>query len=87
MDLREERGDPARDRPLFRWILLTIGRRPLLNAVVERGETDYDYAFDVIIFRYGAKKGGGGEPAASRTPPNQPPVEGGAEMTMEAAVA
>jgi single-stranded DNA-binding protein len=57
------------------------------NVVVERGGTDYDYAFDVISFRYGAKKGGGGEPAASRNPPNQPPVEGGAEIMMEVAAA
>jgi hypothetical protein len=59
------------------------------NVVVERGGTDYDYAFDVISFRYGAKKGGGGggEPAASRTPPSQPPVEDGAEAVMETAAA
>ena len=57
------------------------------NVEAERGGTDYDYAFDVIAFRFGARKGGGGEPAASRASPKQPPIEGGAEAMMQTAAA
>ena len=67
--------------------LIVEARIVASNVVIEKAGTDYDYAFDVIAFRFGARRGGNGSPAADRASPKQPPMEGGAEAVMETAAA
>lgn len=67
---------------------LILEARVLANNWMDRqGQKQYDYAFEVTGFRYGATKGGHGSPVTSRNPPSQPSIEGGAEVKMEAAAA
>jgi single-stranded DNA-binding protein len=62
---------------------LILEARVLANSWTDRqGQKQYDYAFEVMGFRYGATKGSQGSSVVSRNAPSQPPVEGGVTVAM-----